>query len=269
MREESHGIRCSTIVFEKKDSPAKTRPEKMNGYGPSSRSGRLLRLLRVSPCRREGHRGRRAETARLRKGGTERGEARCWPEHCRATGRYFPSRSAHLPPQPSVQPRSPPQQHPPPTAVRCKSVWFAWSCSFASPHLLQRKLASLCSFPQRAISSAPPTWGMDGAGAGAPVRQASPTARSPLRRPPLLIALCPAPVILLGWRAVSCSHGDDRRASRLRPAARFALAAHRRPRGSPPQRGSWQSTSTVTFHRYPCRADLTGDLSPRQPRFES
>ena len=36
---------------------------------------------------------------------------------------------------------------------------------------------------------------------GVPVRQASPTARSPLCHPPLLIALRAAPVILLRWRA--------------------------------------------------------------------
>jgi hypothetical protein len=77
MRYRSHGMHCSITVFEKNHSPAKARPEQMNGYGPSSRSGRLLRLLSLSPCRREGHRGRRAETASLRKGGTERGEGRC------------------------------------------------------------------------------------------------------------------------------------------------------------------------------------------------
>src|SRR6478609_4474315 len=42
-----------------------------------------------------------------------------------------------------------------------------------------------------------------------PVRQASPTARSPLRHPPLLIALFPAPGILRGWR-VDCWNSDRR-----------------------------------------------------------
>ena len=59
--------------------------------------------------------------------------------------------------------------------------------------LLQRKLASLCSFPQSAISSAPPGGHGWCGHTGAPIRQAaSPTARSPFRHPPLLIALCAA-----------------------------------------------------------------------------
>ena len=66
-------LRCNTF----RENNRQDEAEKMNGCGPSSRSGRLLRLLGVSPSRREGHRGRRAETVCLRRGGTERAEGRC------------------------------------------------------------------------------------------------------------------------------------------------------------------------------------------------
>jgi hypothetical protein len=53
------------------------------------------------------------------------------------------------------------------------------------------------------------------------------------------------------------AHGDERRASRLRPAARFALAADRRPRGSLPRGDLVVDLSRDLIHRYPWRADLT------------
>jgi len=65
---------------------------------------------------------------------------------------------------------------------------------------LQRKLASLCSYPQWAISSAPPV-GHGWCGRSEYLLDRPARVRGASSSSALLIALRPAPVILLGWRA--------------------------------------------------------------------